>query len=318
MATMVKDKPAWSGESETAFAIAAYSCCSVSMILLNKLVMATYELDFPMGLLFMQNLFALCLVVSAKRMGWVFYPDFDTKVVKKWLPLTILFVLMLFTSMKSLKLMSVAVQTILKNLATIITALGDMYLFEKKLTPPMFGAFALMIFGSYLGTAADPWATPWGLFWTFANIAATVAYVLYMKTLLGSVSQEIGRYGPVFYSNLLSLPFLFFPAFPTLPAMFAKIGETPAGGLVCLTLMLFVGAVMTFAVFWCMRLTSPTTYSVVGSLNKIPLAVFGMLIFKHAPTALGAVGIMFALGGGMLYTWLNLPKPKPVDRVTTV
>jgi GDP-mannose transporter len=311
-------RPVLSPESEPALSIAAYSVCSVSMILVNKLVMDTYGIDHPMGLLFLQNLCALLIVAAAKHFGYVAYPDFDVQVVRKWLPLTVLFVLMLFTSLKSLKLMSVAVQTILKNLATILTAYGDHRIFGKELTRPMVGAFGLMVVGSVLGTSSDAWVTGWGLFWTFANVFATVAYVLYMKTLLGSVSQEIGRYGPVFYSNLLSLPFFFVPSAVTLPALLRDIAAAPAGAKACVFLMFSTGGLMTFAVFWCMRVTSPTTYSVVGSLNKIPLALLGMVIFKHMPSAVGAVGICAALSGGMLYTYLNLPRPKPRDEPVRV
>jgi GDP-mannose transporter len=78
-------------------------------------------------------------------------------------------------------------------------------------------------------------------------------------------------------------------------------------------MMILVGSVMTFASFWCMKVTSPTTYSVTGALNKIPLAVMGVFIFGHIPTMFGWLGIGVALSGGVLYTWLNRPPPKPKD-----
>jgi GDP-mannose transporter len=298
-----------------ALSILMYSCCSVSMILLNKLVMTTYEINFPNGLLFMQNFSALALVVLAKQLGFVHYPDFDMKVVKKWLPLTLLFVAMLWTSMKSLETMAVAVQTILKNLATVLTALGDAYLFEKKLTSGMFTAFGLMFAGAYLSGSTDTQMTFWGLFWTMSNVFFTVSYVLYMKALMGNVSSEIGRYGPVFYNNLLSLPFLLLPALPSLKPLADAVALAPTGAHLCLFFMVLVGSVMTFATFWCMKVTSPTTYSVTGALNKIPLAVLGIFIFNHYPTMLGACGMALALSGGMLYTWISRPKPKPAIQV---
>lgn len=302
-----------SEDFEVALSLIGYSTCSVSMILLNKLVIDTYHIDFPMGLLVLQNGCALLLVALLKSLRLVHYPDFDKNVAKKWLPLTILFVAMLYTSMKSLKIMSVAVQTILKNLAIILTALGDQYLFGKKVTLPMYAAFGLMVVGSYLGSVGDRWVTAAGVFWTFMNIFFTVAYVLYMKRLLGDVSREIGRYGPVFYNNLLSLPFLLPSCIATLPELGAAIVDSSAGAKLCLLLMILVGSVMTFASFWCMKVTSPTTYSVTGALNKIPLAVMGVFIFGHVPSAVGWTGIVVALSGGLWYTLLNRPPPKPKE-----
>jgi GDP-mannose transporter len=295
---------------EVGLSLIIYSGCSISMILLNKLVIDTYHLNYPMGLLVLQNGCALLLVAILKKLGLVHYPDFDRKVAMKWLPLTVLFVGMLWTSMKSLKIMSVAVQTILKNLAIILTAFGDQYYFGKRVSTPMYGAFALMVAGSYMGSVGDRWVTSWGLFWTFTNIFFTVSYVLYMKRLLGDVSKEIGRYGPVFYNNLLSLPFLAPSCIATLPDLLGDIYESPYSAKMCLLMMILVGSVMTFASFWCMKMTSPTTYSVTGALNKIPLAIMGIFIFGHTPSGLGWTGIGIALSGGVVYTWLNRP-PKP-------
>lgn len=297
-------------EIEIALSILCYSTCSISMILLNKLVIDTFEINFPMGLLFLQNSAAVLLISFLKLQGVVHYPDLDRRIAKRWILLTVLFVCMLWTSMKSLKIMSVAVQTILKNLAIILTALGDQYFYGKSINFATYGAFLLMIVGSYLGSVGDQWVTAWGLFWTFMNIFSTVAYVLYMKQLTKEF-VDIGRYGPVFYNNVLSLPFLFPSCAATMPELWDALRAAGPGAFFCLSLMVLVGCVMTFATFWCMKLTSPTTYSVTGALNKIPLALFGVFIFGHVPTPVGWLGIAIALGGGMVYTWVNRPRELP-------
>eukprot|EP00760_Papus_ankaliazontas_P025901 PhM_4_TR2915/c0_g1_i2/m.1143/K15356/VRG4, GONST1; GDP-mannose transporter len=286
---------------EVVLSVVLYSLCSISMILLNKLVVATYGLNYPFAIIFLQNVSALILVAGLKRAGLVSYPSFDKGVAQKWVPLTLFFVTMLISSVKSLHTMSVAVQTIIKNLAVVLTALGDRYFFSKQLSPQIMASFGLMIIGSYLGSVSDKWVTAWGLFWTIVNVLSTVGYVLYMKLLLHQVSQEIGRYGPVYYNNLLSLPFLFFPGALSAEGMVESLGHTALGGHICLALMLFVGAIMTFASFWCMKMCSPTTYSVMGSLNKIPLTFLGIVIFNTYPTMIGAVGISISLSGGIMY-----------------
>jgi GDP-mannose transporter len=295
-------------------AIVLSSVCSISMTLLNKFVMDTHKLDYPWGLLFLQNVSALLLVVAAKMLGFVQYPELDVRVAKKWMPLTVLFVLMLYTSMRGIHDMSVAVMTILKNTATIIIAFGDSYIFGRQLSPGLLLAFGLMFLGAYLGSSTDRWVTGWGLFWTFANVAATAAYVLYMKVLMVNVSSDIGRYGPVFYNNLLSLPFLILPAAPHFSSFIDDAMTTKPAGQLALVATILVGSVMTFATFWCMRVTSPTTYAVIGTMNKIPLLLLGIVLFDQPPTVLGGVGMTVALGGGALYTYLTLPKAKvPVE-----
>ncbi|KAL7696109.1 lipophosphoglycan biosynthetic protein (lpg2) (LPG2) [Lotmaria passim] len=291
---------------EGILSVIVYSCCSISMILVNKLIMNRYKMNYPNGILVLQTGGALVLIVAAKAARLVDYPAFSIEVTRKWLPLTLMFVSMLLTSMLSLSTMSVAAQTVLKNLAVVLTALGDKFLYGKPQTPAVYFAFALMILGSYLGAKGDQWVTVGGLFWTFLNILATASYTLYMRAVLGAVSNSIGRYGPVFYNNLLSLPFfLVLGMFEIQPFMVA-IGEATWEGRAVLVFSMLASSMMTFGVFWCMALTSPTTFSVVGSLNKIPMTFLGMVLFDQFPTAIGYLGIAIAIGAGCLYTYLNI------------
>jgi len=54
---------------------------------------------------------------------------------------------------------------------------------------------------------------------------------------------------------------------------------------------------------WCLRVTSSTTYSMVGALNKLPIAVSG-LVFFDAPVTFGSVSaILIGFVSGVIYTW---------------
>jgi GDP-mannose transporter len=65
-----------------------------------------------------------------------------------------------------------------------------------------------------------------------------------------------------------------------------------------------LGAVLiSYCSAWCIRVTSSTTYSMVGALNKLPLAISG-LIFFAAPVTVGSVSaILLGFVSGMVYTW---------------
>ena len=170
-----------------------------------------------------------------------------------------------------------------------------------------------MIFGSYIGAQQDAFVTAWGLFWNFANVLFTTGYQLYMKMVLNEEKKRLGRWGPVYYNNLLALPPLLIPTVYHTQGWSVAIvdsnGISPSSAThahthtyihtenakVWLVLMMFVGAVMTMASFWCMRMTSPTTYSVVGALNKVPLAIISMYVFDQYPTAYGAYGIAIGM-----------------------
>ncbi|AES93597.2 GDP-mannose transporter GONST2 [Medicago truncatula] len=59
-----------------------------------------------------------------------------------------------------------------------------------------------------------------------------------------------------------------------------------------------LGLAISFTSMWFLHQTGATTYSLVGSLNKIPLSVAGILLFK-VPTSLEnsarlLAGVLFA------------------------
>ncbi|KPI85938.1 lipophosphoglycan biosynthetic protein (lpg2) [Leptomonas seymouri] len=291
---------------EGILSVAVYSSCSISMILVNKLLMNKYEMNFPNGILILQTGGAVAIIMAAKALKLVDYPALSMEVAQKWLPLTLMFVAMLLTSMLSLGTMSVAAQTVLKNLAVVLTAVGDKFLYNKPQNPAVYFAFALMILGSYLGAKGDQWVTPRGLFWTFLNIISTASYTLYMRAVLGAFGSTIGRYGPVYFNNLLSLPFFLVLGIYEVGPFMEAIGQASLTAKVVLMFSVLVSSMMTFGVFWCMELTSPSTLSVVGSLNKIPMTFLGMLVFNQFPEPIGYLGILIAISAGCLYTYLNI------------
>lgn len=65
-----------------------------------------------------------------------------------------------------------------------------------------------------------------------------------------------------------------------------------------------LGAIfISYCTAWCVRCTSSTTYSMVGALNKLPIAVSG-LIFFDAPVTFGSVSAIFiGFVSGLVYAW---------------
>ncbi len=58
---------------------------------------------------------------------------------------------------------------------------------------------------------------------------------------------------------------------------------------------------ISYASAWCIRITSSTTYSMVGALNKLPIAVSGLLFFEKEVTKGGVLAILMGFGSGVVY-----------------
>jgi GDP-mannose transporter len=85
--------------------------------------------------------------------------------------------------------------------------------------------------------------------------------------------------------------------------------------------MIFTGLSSIFISYcsaWCVRVTSSTTYSMVGALNKLPIAISG-LVFFNAPVTFASVSAIFVgFVSGMVYTVAQIWKKKSQDEKTVL
>jgi GDP-mannose transporter len=131
----------------------------------------------------------------------------------------------------------------------------------------------------------------------------------------------------MFYNNLLTIPVLFLCSFVFENWTHDNIAQNfPVESRNSLIVgFIYSGLATIFISYcsaWCIRVTSSTTYSMVGAINKLPIAVFG-LIFFAAPVTFGSVSaILIGFISGLVYAWakvrqtqmakLQLPTQQPV------
>jgi len=96
--------------------------------------------------------------------------------------------------------------------------------------------------------------------------------------------------GAVFgeYSSLLQQPALGNPMFWMVAVL---------GGL--------IGFGISFSALWFLSQTTATIYSLVGALNKIPVAVVGIVIFHEHSSPQNMASILIGLGAGILFVGIK-------------
>ncbi|KAG0483502.1 hypothetical protein HPP92_011586 [Vanilla planifolia] len=110
-----------------------YCLSSCSMILVNKFVLSGYDFNAGISLLFYQNFIAVLVVSLLCKLRIISIEPLTWRLVRVWLPVNVIFVGMLVTSTFSLKYMNVAMLTVLKNVANVITAIGETYLLKSNM-----------------------------------------------------------------------------------------------------------------------------------------------------------------------------------------
>eukprot|EP00934_Nitzschia_sp_Nitz4_P000328 Nitzschia sp. Nitz4//scaffold27_size158506//87913//89149//NITZ4_002604-RA/size158506-snap-gene-0.201-mRNA-1//1//CDS//3329545500//328//frame0 len=287
-----------------------YSFCSVSMVLANKSLASSYnhliDGDLNILLVVFQAIVAVACVEFSKFMKWVEYPNFNLTTAKQWAPVNVFFCMMLFTGMAALQYNSVPMVTIFKNVTNIITTAGDAYFFDATTESLVVVAFGIMLSGAVAAAWNDIEVTWIGLFWMALNCVSTAGYVLYMKFATKNV--KLSKFGMVFYNNLLCIFFLLPAAYMMgqVQVFFATDAIHTVDYFTKNVFAGFVGFFLNFASLNCVSVTGPTTYAIIGSVNKIPVAFLGYILFDNAITRETWFFICVSMAGGFLYSYAKI------------
>jgi GDP-mannose transporter len=290
----------------------AYSMTSMATTLSNKAIINFYSFDYPLFLTVFQNAFVVVFVLLLGQWGSISVEPLESRKVSAWLPLNMCFVLMLVTSQLSLGLISVAMVTVFKNFTTIAITLGDRIFFDNPISPSIAGSLGIMAVGSIVAGYNDLEFRADGYFYLFLNCAFQTTYTLYLNKLMRTLN--LNKWSMVYYNNIIAIPllipcFFFFKELDTI--LSAEAWSIPS-----FWVLLFLNGSCSVGIsmcsFWAMGLTSPTTTSMVGSFNKIPLTIVGSIIFKTPFNAIGRASTMVGLGGALVYTWAKSRKTRVV------
>ena len=119
----------------------------------------------------------------------------------------------------------------------------------------------------------------------------------------------------MYYNNLLSIPILLICSILLENWSSTNLAKNfPAenrNGIILA--MVFSGLSSVFISYtsaWCVRITSSTTYSMVGALNKLPIAISGLVFFDAPVTiaSVSAIGVGFV--SGLVYAVAKIQQGK--------
>ncbi|XP_031400063.1 GDP-mannose transporter GONST2-like isoform X3 [Punica granatum] len=203
--------------------------------------------------------------------------------------------------------------TILKNVTNIMTAIGEFYIFRKHQNQKVWMALFLMIISAVSGGITDLSFDATGYTWQILNCVLTASYSLTLRRVMDKAkpltrSGSLSEFSMVLLNNLLSLPFAIF-----LIILFGEWDYVMTVDVVKLPMFWifatasgFLGLAISFTSMWFLHQTGPTTYSLVGSLNKIPISIAGIIVFKVPLSLPNSFSILFGLFAGIFFAMAKM------------
>ncbi|KAJ1961051.1 GDP-mannose transporter into the lumen of the Golgi, partial [Dispira parvispora] len=188
----------------SAIPILAYCLSSITMTVVNKLVLSGFHHHMVFLMLAIQALSSVALLLFFGRLaGWQ-WRSLNVPDVRAWLPVSMSQAVMLYTGGKSLQYLNVPLFTIFKNLTIILVAYGERVLFKAVVTPLMMVAFILMVLSSVVGGWNDIQFNTAGYFWMALNCFTSAFFVLHMRRVIKVVNFK--DFDTVYYNNILTAP----------------------------------------------------------------------------------------------------------------
>jgi GDP-mannose transporter len=127
----------------------------------------------------------------------------------------------------------------------------------------------------------------------------------------------------MFYNNLLTIPILLISSLFVEDWSSANLQKNfPEGSKNALIITMVLSGLSTvfisYSSAWCVRVTSSTTYSMVGALNKLPIALSGLIFFDASVTFASVSAIFVGFVSGIVYALAKVRQnSKPKDSLPT-
>ncbi|KAI4150209.1 MAG: hypothetical protein LQ341_001142 [Variospora aurantia] len=321
--------------------ILSYCGSSILMTCTNKFVLSGFGF----------NLNFLLLAVQHGSVSISPYTEAGQIDVAPGFPVSLLLIGTIYTSTKALQFLSIPVYTIFKNLTIIIIAYGEVLWFGGSVTGMALFSFGLMVLSSVIAAWADIQhalqsyghseteasakvsTLNAGYMWMMFNCLCSAAFVLGMRKRIkltnfkdfdSEFTSSLWLYlvliesVAMFYNNVLSIPILVAASLFLEDWSSVNIERNfpPLQRNRIVMAMIFSGLSSVFISYtsaWCVRVTSSTTYSMVGALNKLPIALSGLIFFDAPITFPSVSAIAVGFVSGLVYAWAKVKqsaKPK--------
>lgn len=309
-----------SQNAEVMASVVAYSLCSGSLVLVNKLTL--YHLPYPSIVVTIQLWAALLFIQLGHAFHLMEVDPIIIRYVKPYLLYTVAFSLGVYCNMKSLSLSNVETVIVFRALAPLLVSIFDAtFLGREWPSLRSWGALSVIALGALGYAMTDEQFQTQGLqayLWPTLYLFVISFEMAYGKKIISGVDMKTIS-GPVMYTNLLGWPPML--AFAGAGGEYERLkndvtsrvmnGEEhlfPPIGIFLLVVGCVVGTGIGYSGWWCRKKVSATSYTLIGVINKCLTVLVNLLIWDNHAGMDGILSLSLCLVGGAFYKQAPMKK----------
>ena len=274
-----------------------YSICSAAMLLGNRAILK--RLPYPQALTFLQLAFAS--VFSFPIVLYTGYTKLSSKSIGLYICEGSLFCVSILLSLRALTLTNVGTVIIARCLLPVLVflterAIGTKISLSSRSCGSMLGVLLCGTVYAYDSNGVR--VSVEGLYWTGAWLTVLALQIVFGKWLLNTINvKQMER---VLYTNISGIPLL-------LPFCRQEVGILIEGLLfskvnsVLVLLTCLVGVSIGYTSWQLRAKVAPTTFSLIGLLNKMTAVFFAFVMWSEEGTPVSLCALLGCLLFGALY-----------------
>jgi len=296
-------------QQEVIASVIAYSFCSGTLVLLNKLTL--HFLPFPSLVVSFQLFACIVIIYSAKQSGFIEVDAIKWEYVKPYLLYILFFSTGVYCNMRSLNVSNVETVIVFRALSPIIVAFLDaLFLGREWPSHRSWAGLITLVVGAYGYASFDEDFQTQGYhayFWPTLYTIIIAFEMAYGKKIVKSVPLKTNS-GPVIYTNLIGfIPMLLLA---NVGGEYSKFWEfywaqdntvLPALTILLLALGSVVGTGIGYSSWYCRNLVSATSFTLIGVMNKCLTVLLNTFIWDQHAKPGGIFCLFICIGGGMIY-----------------
>lgn len=293
---------------EIVLSIIAYSFCSGTLLLLNK--MTLHYLPYPSLVTTFQLVGTVALIFGLKQWASLPVDPIKWKFVVPYSYYIIAFSLGVYCNMKSLSLSNVETVIVFKSLSPCLVAFADAVFLGRELpSVRSWAALGVIVLGSIGYASNDEKFLVQGYkayYWPFLYLLFISFEMAYGKALLKTVELKTLS-GPVIYTNMLGIPpMMLLAAMGGEYSRFNSDGwmqkkPIPAIAWILLIVGCAAGTGIGYSSWWCRGTVSATSFSLIGVMNKVLTVFLNIVLWDQHAKFWGIMSLLLCLVGGVFY-----------------
>lgn len=236
------------------------------------------------------------------------WPTLSLDIFKIWIPVVLLFVTMLTSSLFALLYVSVPTLIVIRNLSTLSVAVLEYFILGNRIDSLSIATLLGMIVGAVFYAMHDLTFSIQGYAWLCVNIIGTSVYQVHIKKVVNMpIMKDHGAIEMSYYNNLISLPILVILAyimgeFKVLLSDFQSMYPPEIKSICVVLLSCLFGFLLSTSAFALNKLISPTSIMVANNVNKFALIILSELFVQSTLDLIASIGAVFVLFCGWLYS----------------